>query len=231
MRARLFAERDADDGHAARLSPASTRHLRSLRLETGDVLEAVLGPGDLWRAVITSSDAGGARLSLEEKLPAPPEDPITSIWLLVAIADLGRSETLVEKVTELGATDIVFFRAGRSQAREISEPRLQRMGRIALAACEQCRRTWPPRLTQAPSLETALQLLPAEVQTIAFDPTATETALPGPESLALLIGPEGGLAADELAWLEQQKVPRYSLGPRTLRFETAAIAALAALRK
>ncbi|MDG2011723.1 MAG: RsmE family RNA methyltransferase [Candidatus Binatia bacterium] len=231
MSARLFAERDAEDRHAARLSPASTRHLRSLRLETGDMLEAVLGPGDLWRAMITSSEAGGAKLSLEEKLPAPPEDPIAPIWLLVAIADLGRSETLVEKVTELGATDILFFRAARSQAREISDSRLQRLRRIALAACEQCRRTWPPRLAQANSLEAALQSLPDDVQAIAFDPTADENLAPRSESIAFLIGPEGGFDAAELSWLEQQNIPRCSLGPRTLRFETAAIAALAALRK
>jgi 16S rRNA (uracil1498-N3)-methyltransferase len=231
MRARLFAKRDASDRHSAQLSPATTRHLRSLRLETGDTLEAVLGPGDLWRAVITNTDHGGGKLSLEEKLPTPPEDPIAPTWLLVAIADSGRSETLVEKATELGATDIVFFRAARSQAREISDTRLQRLQRIALAACEQCRRTWPPRLDQAPSLETAFQSLPADVQAIAFDPTATERAAPGPESLALLIGPEGGFDTVELAWLDQQNIVRYSLGPRTLRFETAAIAALATLRK
>lgn len=231
MSARLFAERDPGDKTSARLSPATSRHLRSLRLQAGDSLEAVLGPGELWRATIISGDTRGTKLSLQEKLPAPPEDPVASIWLLVAIADLGRSETLVEKVTELGATDIVFFRAARSQAREISEPRLQRLRRIALAACEQCRRTWPPRLVQASSLRAALRLLPAEVPAMAFDPTATETVAPGPESVALLIGPEGGLDADELAWLEQEKIPRYSLGPRTLRFETAAIAALAALGK
>jgi 16S rRNA (uracil1498-N3)-methyltransferase len=231
MSARLFAERDPEDKNSARLSPATSRHLRALRLEAGDTLEAVLGPGDLWRATITSSDTEGTKLSLQEKLPAPPEDPVAPIWLLVAIADLGRSEMLVEKVTELGATDILFFRAARSQAREISASRLQRLRRIALAACEQCRRTWPPRLAQASSLEAALQSLPDDVDVIAFDPTATENGAPHPERIALLIGPEGGFEAGELAWLEQQKIPRYSLGPRTLRFETAAIAALATLGK
>ena len=231
MSARLFAERDPEDKNSARLNPATSRHLRSLRLEAGDTLEAVLGPGDLWRATITSSDSEGTKLSLQEKLTTPPEDPVAPIWLLVAIADLGRSETLVEKVTELGATDILFFRAARSQTREISDSRLQRLRRIALAACEQCRRTWPPRLAQATSLEAAIQSLPDDVEAIAFDPTATENVDPFPESIALLIGPEGGFDAAELAWLEQKKIPRYSLGPRTLRFETAAIAALAALRK
>ena len=196
----------------------------------GDTLEAVLGPGDLWRATIVSTEPTGGLLSLQEKLPVPPEDPRRATWLLVGVADLARTETLVEKATELGATDIVFFRAARSQTREISDTRLQRLARIGLSACEQCGRTWPPRLHRTSSLEAACQSLPDDLQPIAFDPAARDIAAPSTGSLALLIGPEGGFDAAELAWLDQQKIARYSLGPRILRFETAAIAALAKLR-
>lgn len=231
MSARLFAERDTRDKRRAHLSPATTRHLRALRLEIGDTLEAVLGPGDLWRATLATTTPAGGTLALHEKLPTPPEDPHHATWLLVALAEMNRTETLVEKATELGATDIVFFRAARSQAREISDTRRKRLERIGRAACEQCGRTYPPRLHTAANLEEACQSIPHGLQLIAFDPTAKDVASPCKESIAILIGPEGGFNSAELAWLERQNIARYSLGPRILRFETAAIAALAKLRR
>ena len=227
MKARLFAQADPTEPDHARLDPTTTKHLRSLRLNPGDALEVVLGPGILWRATIRTNDPAGATVRLEEKLEAPAEDPRNELWLLIGLADLTRTETLVEKATELGASDLLFFRAARSQSRTLSQTRLQRLVRIARSSCEQCRRTWPPRMHIATDLPAALAALPNGITTLALDPGATEPLTPRAGGIGLLLGPEGGFNSEELAWIDAQGIPRYGLGPRILRFETAAIAALA----
>ena len=230
MKARLFAEADPTEPDHARLDRATTKHLRSLRLNPGDRLEVVLGPGLLWRAVIDTNDPAGATVRLEQKLEAPVEDPRDELWLLIGLADLARTETLVEKATELGASDLLFFRASRSQSRNLSRTRLRRLERIAKSACEQCRRTWPPRIHTATDLATAVAALPSGITALALDPEATEPLLPRTGAVGLLLGPEGGFTSEELAWIDAQGILQRGLGPRVLRFETAAIAALARIQ-
>jgi 16S rRNA (uracil1498-N3)-methyltransferase len=227
---RLFASRDADDAERACLDREATRHLRALRLGIGDTLHAILGPGEAFAATLESVTARGSTLRLGDRLPPTDADPTHAVRLLLALAEPSRLDLVVEKATELGVTELVFFRSARSQTARLPATRLERFARIARSACEQCGRTTPPALSQSPDLKTALMKLPASSHLLAFSPTAgnREPARP-PRDTALVIGPEGGLTQEEMQALTERGANMLSLGPRILRFETAALAALARL--
>jgi 16S rRNA (uracil1498-N3)-methyltransferase len=227
---RLFASRDPDDPSRADLDRETARHMRARRLGIGDTLEAILGPGEAFRATVESITATGARLQLGQPLAPPAADPSHARVLLVALAEPSRLEFVVEKATELGATEIVFFRGARSQAARLLATRLARFTRIARSACEQCGRTALPVVRWAADLNTALTQLPAGIPLLGFSPTAeSHGPLRPQEDAALVIGPEGGLTPDELQTLCERGAKLLSLGPRILRVETAALAALARL--
>ncbi|MFP6663687.1 MAG: RsmE family RNA methyltransferase [Deltaproteobacteria bacterium] len=227
---RLFASRDPDDATSARLDHEATRHLRARRLGVGDTLEAILGPGEAFHATVESVASKGARLQLGRRLAPSAADPTHARVLLLALAEPSRLEFVVEKATELGVTEIVFFRGARSQAAQLPSSRLERFARIARSACQQCGRTVPPALHQIADLNAALTELPAAMPLLAFAPTAASRGPLSPqEDMALVIGPEGGLTPEELQALSERGAEMLSLGPRILRLETAALAALARL--
>jgi len=246
--ARLFVELDPEAPDRARLDGAAARHLRALRLGVGGEFRAIVGPGRERAATLEAIGAGGATCRLGAPIAgAGAADPVAPLVLAVAIADLARLDLVVEKATELGASAILPFRAARSQRAALPASRLARWERIARTACEQCGRTVVPaiaapveldelvrRLCDATDLAHALVLSPrAEGELLA---TLRERAIArasgrgdaeAAAGVALVIGPEGGLVAAEEDALVARGAMRVGLGPRTLRVETAAIAALA----
>ena len=252
MSLRLFGTRDPGDPAVARLDPAAARHLRARRVSAGVSIVVVLGPGEEYDAVLLQSDGGGATCRIGAARDAPPADPSRGVWLCVGLADQGRLDLVVEKATELGAGAVAVFRASRSQFASVSDSRLDRWRRIALAACEQCGRTAPPAIETGWSLDDVTALVARATEAIVFvtpresvaaappvatgartrDPGRTGTPPTAPKGAAgpdrvLVVGPEGGLDSDEVRRLLEAGARPASLGPRVLRFETAAIAALA----
>jgi 16S rRNA (uracil1498-N3)-methyltransferase len=113
------------------------------------------------------------------------------------------------------------------------ERRLAHWRRIALSACEQSGRHRPPEFELHASLGSALAALPADVSRIAFDPDATAplvAATAAERAVCVAIGPEGGFSPPEREALAASGFALHTFGPRTLRAETAAIAACAALQ-
>ncbi len=229
MAARLFVEIDAADPDRASLDAAGARHLRALRLGPGDAIEAIVGPGLLRRGVIERCTRSGAIVRLLEPLPGPTADPPRRTVLALALGDLARMDLVVEKATELGATDLWPVVAGRSQVRRLPEARLARWERIARAACEQCGRTRPPLIEEPAPLGLLAERVPAGSLLVLLRPEPATPPPPptGNRPLVLVVGPEGGLSAEENAALIASGAAPLSFGPRVLRFETAAIAALA----
>ncbi len=236
-RPRFFAHGAQEDPTHAWLDADATRHARARRLRIGDRLGAILGHGIEHDAEIVAFTPERTALALGERLPPSPADPGYDLHLLLALAEPTRLDFAIEKATELGTSRIVLFRARRSQARELQAARFERLQRVARAACEQCGRTWPPPITSVASLEQALATLPGNSRVFGFDaggaPWATIAAAApraaGATSQAAVIGPEGGLATDELDFLRQRGATLISLGPRLLRLETAAVVALGLL--
>lgn len=227
---RLFVEVDADEADRASLGRDGVRHLRALRLGEGDRFEAIVAPGRVRLALVERISSSGAELRLEDDVAVAGVDPARELVLAVALADLARFDVVIEKATELGATAIRTFRATRSQIERVSPSRLERWRRLARAACEQCGRTREPTIQEATTLESLLGELAGSSALVALRrdgerswPGAADSRAP----VVLVVGPEGGLTAEEEALLDRHGARSLSLGPRVLRFETAAIAALA----
>ncbi|MEW6273271.1 MAG: RsmE family RNA methyltransferase [Thermodesulfobacteriota bacterium] len=236
MKGRFFVELDAQDPDRARLDAAGARHLRALRLTPGDEVCAIVGPGRERAAVIEQLGRERVVLALGAELPPAGRDPVAQTTLALALGDLARMDLVVEKATELGATAIQPFVAERSQARGVAPPRLERWRRIARAACEQCGRTREPEVRRCVDFGTLVRALegshPVWLLAPSGAPAGGSPALAARRAqdppLAIVVGPEGGLSEGEAAELLARGAEAVRLGRTTLRFETAAIAGLAA---
>jgi len=217
----------------AALTEEARHYLRDvLRLSPGDPVELFDGRGTAWEARV---EPGFEGLALGARRAAAPGGP--SIHLLFALAKGEKCDLVVQKATELGAARLVPFAAERSvvvlDASKGAE-RAERWRRIAEEAARQCGRADVPEVAAPASLAAALAAVPEGFRLLALHgeggrPLAA-LGLEGAPGLAAVVGPEGGLTAEELAACRQAGALAASLGPRTLRAETAAIAVVALLQ-
>ena len=203
-----------------------------MRLSTGDAVAAFNGRDGEWQGRIESVDKRRVALRLERLLAAQPVSG--DFWLLFAPLKRGPSELLVAKAVELGVTALLPVMTERTTASRI---RFQRMRLLAIEAAEQCGRCDVPEVREAEPLRELLERWPARRQLVFCDESgggrpivellteARDGGTNGP--WAALIGPEGGFTEEERAALGGRRfVHSVDLGPRLLRAETAAIAAL-----
>lgn len=247
MSLRLFGALDPGDPTVGLLDAAAARHLRARRAAVGQAIVIVLGPGREHDATLLGIEARGARCRVGARRPPSGADPTEAAWLCVGLAEPGRLDLVVEKATELGASAIAVFRARRSQSDTVPASRVDRWRRIAFAACEQCGRTSPPAIEVGWDVDDVARLVSRASRALVFvaprdgDPPSTgrrgdegagaagapSRPADGPGPLVLVVGPEGGLEDEEVRRLVAAGAREASLGPRVLRFETAALAALA----
>lgn len=205
------------------------RHIAALRLRDGEQIVVLNGRGD--RLVCRMRLARRATALDVIRAEQEPEDP-TLVVCLGHLDNRDRMEFAIEKSVELGATSIVVVQNRHSQRRVVS---LERYQAKAIAALTQCGRCWLPPVVAAASLDQALDMLPEPVCIVVGDvdgvaPFPLSHALP----VAVVVGPEGGLADAERDTLRQRQALAWNLGPHRLRAETAAVAmlgAVAALRR
>ena len=216
----------------AALTDEARHYLRDvLRLGPGAALEVFDGRGDAWEATVL---AGFQEVALGA--PRPATAAAAAVWLLVALAKGEKLELVVQKATELGVGRVVPFAAERSVVRlerEKGEDRARRWRRIAEEAARQCGRADVPEIDAPAPLEEALAAVPPGFATFLFHPGGAplSAAAPSPAGgYAAVVGPEGGLTADERATCARAGAREASLGPRVLRAETAAIVAMALLQ-
>lgn len=209
----------------------AARHLAALRLKPGAALTLFDGTGGQWAATLIE---GGKRpaVRLLEHQTIERESPL-STTLLQALCSGDKLDFVVQKATELGVARIVPWQAQRSELKlsgERADKRLARLRQIAISACEQCGRNRLPEISPVVTLSAALQQ--AQGQKILFAPEAQSAlgGLPAASAATLLIGPEGGLAPEEIAEAKAAGFVGVRLGPRVLRTETAGPAALAVLQ-
>ncbi|MET0904374.1 MAG: RsmE family RNA methyltransferase [Acidimicrobiales bacterium] len=204
----LVADLDAPE-----LEPADAHHLSTvLRLRDGDPL--VLGDGaGRWRA---------GRFGVPLHADGPIEStarPLPAITVAFALVKGDRPELVVQKLTELGVDRITPFRAGRSVVRwddARAERALDRLRIVARAATKQCHRPWLPVVTDIADFA---RLLSGEGVAIA-DRTGAPPSLARP---VVLVGPEGGWAAEERSAAAVAGAPAVAIGVHVLRAETAAV--------
>lgn len=219
------------DGARGFLGPEARRYLADvLRLSPGDRVEVFDGRGGRYDAAIEAGFESVALGPREEAARAPVE-----LALVVALAKGEKMDLVVQKATELGVARILPFAAERSVVRlepQKGEERAARWRRIAGEASRQCGRADVPEVRPPAELAAALGALAPGARLVLFHPGGGPLSrLAGPvESLAAVVGPEGGLTDAEVSACEAVGALRASLGPRILRAETAAIVALALLQ-
>ncbi len=228
---RLFVEHPLGEGQTVPLSQPHAHYLFGvMRLGQGAVISVFDGASGEWDAEIV--EAGKRRGTLicraqTKALQMPPD-----LWLLFAPIKKARTDFIVEKAAEMGAARIVPVLTQFTNAERVRVDRLQAH---AVEAAEQCGGTWVPQVTEVAKLGAMLDGWPEERRLMFCDeglvggaaPLRADPAQDG-APWAILIGPEGGFSPDERARLTSLPFAHpVSLGPRILRADTAAVAALA----
>ncbi len=222
---------------AGRIPPAEAHHLMHvLRLSAGDTLTLFDGRGTEYDALIEAIGKSGVEFRVLESRSVSRESPL-EIRIAQGISSGERMDYTVQKAVELGVTLVQPLATHRSVVRLDSERAMRRVAHwqaVAAAACEQSGRNHMPRVAPVMALESWL----AEARTypatrLALLPLATirlaDLGRPsGP--VWLLVGPEGGFTQEELQAAQSVGFETVRLGPRILRTETAAIAAVAAMQ-
>jgi 16S rRNA (uracil1498-N3)-methyltransferase len=231
---RFFVPAAARDGQTVTLTgPQAHQIARVLRLRAGE--EFVLIPGDVpepceWLVRLETSDARIARGTVVARRPALPE-PQCAVTLFAAVLKGERFDWLLQKATELGVAAIQPVTTRRTVRKVDPSDRgaLERWHRIVTEAAEQSGRGRIP-LLHAPAALAECDRAEYHSVLVAHEGVRARTIADsiGREypSVALLIGPEGGFAEEEVADLAASGAIPVSLGPRILRAETAAITAL-----
>ncbi|HEX3374125.1 MAG TPA: RsmE family RNA methyltransferase [Edaphobacter sp.] len=211
---------------------------RVLRAEPGQVYD-IVSNGFLHRAEITRVTEQQVDFTLHEELSS---DAALPVHLLLAVFKFDHMEWAIEKATELGVSRITPILARRTEKHlaQSSAKRVERWRRIALEASKQSRRTTIPGIANPTQLKAALEhettptrILLSETEQATTLSTALQASVRSVASeaashtTAIAIGPEGGWTPEEISLFTQHQWQPVTLGPRILRAETAAIAAIA----
>jgi 16S rRNA (uracil1498-N3)-methyltransferase len=222
-------------GSELALPDAPAHHaLRVLRLAVGDPLTLFTGAGGEFAATLVRADKRSAWVRIDGFDPVAREAPI-AITLVQGIAAGDAMDQVVRRAVELGAAAIQpvhTAHGARVAAGARTESRLAHWRQIAQAACEQCGRNHIPPIHEIVELREWLAQRSGAHTGIVLAPDAARSiaALPVPaHGVEVTIGPEGGLRADEVEAAARAGLVPVRMGPRIMRTETAAAAALAAI--
>lgn len=226
VRTRLYVRHPLGAGQSVPLDADQAHYLRSvLRLGPGAAVGLFNGSDGEWRATIAELGKRNGALSVVDKTAGQRNPP--DLWLLFAPIKKARTDFIVEKAAELGAARILPVQTDFTNAERVRRDRLQAH---AVEAAEQCGGTFVPEVAELQKLDQMLNGWPQGRRLMFCDEELagarqTLDGLPGP--WAILIGPEGGFSADERARLKSLPfASAVSLGPRILRADTAAVAAM-----
>jgi 16S rRNA (uracil1498-N3)-methyltransferase len=223
---RLYVDHPLALGQAVPLSQDQAHYLTGvMRLAVGAGVLLFNGRDGEWLARLTVAGKRGAIATCEvqtKALQMPPD-----LWLLFAPIKKARTDFIVEKAVELGVRRIVPVQTRHTNSERIRQDRLQAH---AVEAAEQCGATYVPEVADLAGLDRVLSQWPEGRRLYWCDETAVgqpATVAPAEGPAAILIGPEGGFSVEESQRLRARPgVVPLSLGPRILRADTAAVAAI-----
>jgi 16S rRNA (uracil1498-N3)-methyltransferase len=223
---RLYIDHPLSAGQSVPVSRDHAHYLFAvMRRKQGDKVALFNGRDGEWMAeVAVAGKRDGVLVCTEQSRPQvnPPD-----LWLLFAPIKKARTDFIVEKAAEMGASRIVPVQTQYTNSDRI---RIDRLQAHAIEAAEQCGGTYVPEVADLTKLNVLLGDWPSDRQLLFCDEATVGQSLPFPKQTApwaILIGPEGGFSGAErekLTALEQSHT--VSLGPRILRADTAAVAAL-----
>ncbi len=241
---RLHIETPLSEGALLSLGEEASNYLvRVLRVSLGEQIRLFNTGSGEWQGRIEAVGARKTVVLLEKLLRKPPPPDPAALWLLFAPVKRDNTDLIVEKATELGASVVLPVLTERTQTRTV---RIDRFRKIAIEAAEQTERLDVPEIADVRTLPHALDALPAGMVLIFCDESGDDPAASwggaagrAPSALtafsalkgrpaAILVGPEGGFTPFERSALRARPATYpVSLGPRILRAETAAVAAMA----
>jgi 16S rRNA (uracil1498-N3)-methyltransferase len=214
---------------------AEVHHItRVLRLSAGDDVVVFDGQGREWLGRIASATRSSVTIDLERER-TPVAEPSVQLTLGVAVLKGTQFDDVVRDATMLGASAIVPFVSAHVAVSERAwkNRSTDRWSRVASASASQCGRAVVPEVGAVSSFESVLSHGGHDLTVVCVEPAAGPaqpvTALARAPRVLLLVGPEGGWAPEELDRARATGAVFVSLGPRTLRAETAPVVALSAL--
>jgi 16S rRNA (uracil1498-N3)-methyltransferase len=233
IKIRLYVADALAAGVRVALDEAKSHYLATvMRKVAGERVALFNGRHGEWAAVIVEARRGRVDLALEEQLR--PQAPEPDLWLCFAPIKRARIDFVGEKATELGVSALQPIFTRRTAVERVN---LERLAANAVEAAESCHRLTVPE-TRAPiALDRLLADWPKDRRLVFCDETGRGAPLTqalagrGDAPAALLIGPEGGFAPEEQAMIRSvDQAIAVDLGPRLMRADTAALAALAAFQ-
>jgi 16S rRNA (uracil1498-N3)-methyltransferase len=214
----VFAPPTARTGETITLSDEEAHHLfRVRRVAVGQQVYVTDGEGFVH--VCTASADHQLQVIESRRDYNEPAHPLT---LLCGVLKGDSNRTVVDDATQLGAVEIHFFQAMRSEGR-LSEEKIERLNRVARTAIKQCGRARLPRIVIHPNLEAALRALTEPCLIFLAhpsEPAQNRAELPT-GAMAIVVGPEGGLTDTEVTLAFEHGCRALALGRRRLRAETA----------
>jgi len=236
---RMYFPGELAPGRSCELPPPQAHHaLRVLRLAAGDAVTLFNGDGSEYAAVLERVKQGSVSAKVLDRRLVERESAL-GVTLGQALSSGERMDFTVQKAVELGVAAVQPLAAGRSVVRlsaERADKRLSHWRSVAIAACEQCGRNRVPAIAPVAALgswlaqgagrgDGALRLL------LSLGAVTRLRDVPRPAAAVILLaGPEGGFTPEEDAAARRGGFLPVRLGPRVLRTETAAVAALAAMQ-
>lgn len=231
---RVYTTAALDPGVRVTLEGKQAHYLgRVLRVTPGQSVVLFNGDGRDYVCEIQQARKNSLELEVTSRLPAKAESPL-AITVVQAVSRGERMDQTLQKCTELGATAFLPVWSERVEVRlkgEKLEKRQQHWQAVVVSACEQSGRAVVPEVRPAIALSEYLSI-PTDAARLVLAPGADQglSRLEAIENVNLVVGPEGGFSTRELSYMASVGLQPVSLGPRVLRTETAAPAAVAVLQ-
>ena len=229
---RIYTDTPLQAGAEAQLDDNAAQHVgRVLRMQPGQALNLFNGDGQDYPALIASASKKNVTVQVQQPTANSSESAL-EIVLGQTLSKGDRMDYAVQKATEMGVTQIVPLSTERCDVRlkgDREDKRLSHWQSVAISAAEQCGRARVPDILPVMNITEWLEYSQrCDVRLVLHHRTEQSLdSLAKPNSVALMIGPEGGLSADEIAQAEKFGFLPVALGPRVLRTETAPVAAMA----
>ena len=234
---RLYLEGPLSSGAQVKLGASAAGHVtRVLRLRAGAPVTLFNGSGSEFAGRIEALQGSEVTVQVGEERAIRRESPLL-LTLAQGVSRGERMDLVVQKATELGATHLVPVLTERSVVKlagEQAQRKLAHWRAIAIAACEQSGRNRPPEVSPALLLAQFLAATAPAATRLILTPSSRLRIpdVPRPEhGVTVLVGPEGGLTEEEQERAVAAGFIGVRIGPRVLRTETAALAALALLQR
>ncbi len=233
--ANFYIEKTAINGDTAIISGEEAQHIsRVLRMKKGDGVTLCDGEGSFYEAVLECFDEKTvtARILSSRKAETEPDVKIT---VFQGVPKNPKLETIVQKLTEIGAVRLVPVDTVRAVAKLDKENKVERLRKIAREAAKQSKRGIIPEVSSPISFKAAVEeAARADVAIIPYEEereVSLKKALQGksPKTVSVMIGPEGGFDKEEIKLAQEKGITSVTLGKRILRTETAPLVVASAI--